>query len=154
MTNKNKLSRREAIKILGTATGASLLANIPAKWSRPEVTGSPLPAFAQTSGNRFIASCADFNDPPHDVLLNTFAHVIFTAVGPPNTNIPFNLTPVQLTITSSPQSVMSNSFGDVSLTTQVQFNGGESFPMITNQFSVPGVECGAATVNFFVTDLV
>ena len=47
--SQNKLSRREAIKILGTATGASLLANIPAKWSRPEVTGSQLPAFAQTS---------------------------------------------------------------------------------------------------------
>ena len=49
MTNQNKLSRREAIKILGAATGASLLANIPAKWSKPEVTGSQLPAFAQTS---------------------------------------------------------------------------------------------------------
>ena len=49
MTNQKKLSRREAIKVLGAATGASLLANIPAKWSRPEVTGSPLPAFAQTS---------------------------------------------------------------------------------------------------------
>jgi len=49
MTDQNKLSRREAIKILGAATGASLLANIPAKWSRPQVTGSPLPAFAQTS---------------------------------------------------------------------------------------------------------
>jgi len=49
MTNQNKLSRREAIKILGAATGASLLANIPAKWSKPEVTGSTLPAFAQTS---------------------------------------------------------------------------------------------------------
>ena len=50
MTNQKRLSRREAIKILGTATGASLLANLPAKWSKPEVTGSVLPAHAQTSG--------------------------------------------------------------------------------------------------------
>ena len=49
MTNQNKLSRREAIKVLGTAAGASLLANLPAKWSKPEVAGSVLPAFAQTS---------------------------------------------------------------------------------------------------------
>jgi len=154
MTDQNKLSRREAIKILGAATGASLLANLPSKWSKPEITGSQLPAFAQTSGPTFIAPCAYNNNPPQEVLLNTFAHVIFTAVGPPNTNIPFNLTPVQLTITSSPQSVMSNSLGGVSLTTQVQFNGGESFPTLTNQFSGPVAECGAATVNFFVTDLV
>jgi len=49
MTNQNKLSRREAIKILGTATGASLLANLPAKWSKPELAGSFLPAHAQSS---------------------------------------------------------------------------------------------------------
>jgi len=49
MKEQTKLSRREAIKILGAATGASLLANIPAKWSKPELTGSNLPAFAQTS---------------------------------------------------------------------------------------------------------
>jgi len=50
MTETNKrLSRREAIKILGTTTGASLLANIPAKWSKPELTGASLPAHAQTS---------------------------------------------------------------------------------------------------------
>lgn len=49
MTNQKKISRREAIKLLGVATGASLLANLPAKWSRPEVTGSVLPAHAQTS---------------------------------------------------------------------------------------------------------
>jgi len=51
-TNK-KLSRREAIKIVGTVAGASLLANLPSKWSKPELTGASMPAHAQTS-------CSDF----------------------------------------------------------------------------------------------
>ena len=49
MTNKTKLNRRDAIKVLGAA-GASVLANIPAKWSKPELAGGNLPAHAQTSG--------------------------------------------------------------------------------------------------------
>ena len=48
MTEK-KLSRRDSIKILGTAIGASALANLPKKWSKPELTGSSLPVHAQTS---------------------------------------------------------------------------------------------------------
>ena len=55
-TNK-KLSRREAIKLLGTATGASLLANIPAKWSKPELTGGVLPAHAQISDEPLYFIC-------------------------------------------------------------------------------------------------
>ena len=49
MTPKKKITRREAIKILATATGVSLLANIPSKWSKPEISGGVLPAHAQTS---------------------------------------------------------------------------------------------------------
>src|SRR5687768_4936568 len=48
MANK-KLSRRDAIKLLGAATGATLLANLPSKWSTPELTQGVLPAHAQTS---------------------------------------------------------------------------------------------------------
>ena len=50
MTKQTKLSRREAIKLLGATAGASLLANIPSKWSKPELSGGSLPAHAQTSG--------------------------------------------------------------------------------------------------------
>jgi len=49
MTNQKKITRREAIKILGATAGASLLANIPAKWSTPQLTKGVLPAHAQTS---------------------------------------------------------------------------------------------------------
>ena len=48
MTPK-KLSRRDAIKLLGAATGATLLANLPSKWSKPELSSGVLPAHAQTS---------------------------------------------------------------------------------------------------------
>ena len=52
MTNKNNknINRRDAIKLLGAAAGASALANLPAKWSKPELAGGALPAHAQTSG--------------------------------------------------------------------------------------------------------
>jgi len=49
MTDQKKITRREAIKILGATAGASLLANIPTKWSKPELIGGVLPAHAQTS---------------------------------------------------------------------------------------------------------
>lgn len=44
-----KLSRRDAIKLLGAAAGATVLANLPSKWKTPELTSGVLPAHAQTS---------------------------------------------------------------------------------------------------------
>lgn len=44
-----KLSRRDAIKVLGAAAGASVLATLPTKWTKPEITTGVLPAHAQTS---------------------------------------------------------------------------------------------------------
>lgn len=49
MTQPKKLSRRDAIKLLGAAAGATLLANLPSKWSKPSLTSGVLPAHAQTS---------------------------------------------------------------------------------------------------------
>ena len=45
-----KLSRRDALKIIGVAAGAAVLANLPSKWSKPELATGVLPAHAQTSG--------------------------------------------------------------------------------------------------------
>lgn len=44
-----KISRRDAIKVLAAATGATFLANIPGKWGKPELASGVLPAHAQTS---------------------------------------------------------------------------------------------------------
>ncbi len=50
MPNTNtKITRRDAIKILGAAAGAGMLATLPTKWTKPQVTTGALPAHAQTS---------------------------------------------------------------------------------------------------------
>lgn len=46
---KKKLSRRDAFKILGATLGATVLANLPSKWSKPEVVSGVLPAHAQST---------------------------------------------------------------------------------------------------------
>ncbi|MCB2179597.1 twin-arginine translocation signal domain-containing protein [bacterium] len=46
---KQNLSRRDILKVLGAASGAAVLANLPAKWSSPELAVGVLPAHAQTS---------------------------------------------------------------------------------------------------------
>lgn len=73
-----KLSRRDAIKLLGVATGATLLANLPSKWSKPELVSGVLPAHAQTSciavfyevlsapGPLGVARSSNFQGPPPD----------------------------------------------------------------------------------------
>ena len=48
--NRNKISRRDAIKLLGAVAGATMLANLPSKWNTPELVRGSLPAHAQTSG--------------------------------------------------------------------------------------------------------
>jgi hypothetical protein len=51
MTNPTykKLSRRDALKILAAAAGATTLANLPPQWSKPGIAVGVLPAHAQTS---------------------------------------------------------------------------------------------------------
>jgi hypothetical protein len=44
-----KLTRRDALKVLGAAAGASALANLPSKWRTPVLTAGVLPAHAQSS---------------------------------------------------------------------------------------------------------
>lgn len=44
-----KLSRRDALKLLGAVAGATALANLPSEWSKPEVVRGVLPAHARTS---------------------------------------------------------------------------------------------------------
>ena len=51
---ENKLTRRDAMKLLGAVVGGAALANLPAKWRTPEVISGVLPAHAQGS----LAACA------------------------------------------------------------------------------------------------
>lgn len=56
-----KISRRDAMKILAVATGATALANIPSKWVKPGLDIGVLPAHAQTSGGHTVT--AGISDP-------------------------------------------------------------------------------------------
>ncbi len=53
-----RMSRRDAMKILGAAAGASVLAGLPSKWSKPELAAGALPAHAQTTGVSHTLKCA------------------------------------------------------------------------------------------------
>jgi hypothetical protein len=49
MTEK-KISRRDAMKLLGAAVGAAALSTLPSKWNTPELAAGVLPAHARQSG--------------------------------------------------------------------------------------------------------
>ena len=72
-----KISRRDAIKLLGAVTGATVLANLPSKWSTPELASGVLPAHAQTSSSLLsILSCGgDVNCQPLGVLTSSAATI-------------------------------------------------------------------------------
>ena len=46
-----KVSRRDAVKILAAAVGATALSNLPGKWTKPSLNVGILPAHALTSGH-------------------------------------------------------------------------------------------------------
>src|SRR5688500_16715747 len=46
---EKKISRRDALKLLGAAVGAAMMANLPRKWMKPESVAGVLPVHAQTS---------------------------------------------------------------------------------------------------------
>ena len=57
MTEK-KISRRDAMKILGVAVGAAALSTLPSKWNTPELVAGVLPAHARQSGGPIGPICA------------------------------------------------------------------------------------------------
>lgn len=54
--NRKQLSRREALKLLGAAVGAATLANLPNKWSTPQISAGVLPAHAQSTCTRIFSA--------------------------------------------------------------------------------------------------
>lgn len=71
-----KLSRRDAIKLLGAATGATLLANLPSKWSKPSLASGVLPAHAQTSLAIACGSGLSINTTNNSGTVNASASII------------------------------------------------------------------------------
>ena len=96
MTEK-KLTRRDAMKLLGAVVGGAALANLPAKWNTPEVISGVLPVHAQGS----IAACPSI---VRTVIVGTFAlgesYRYYAFVVGPITELEWSACPpVSLTIT-------------------------------------------------------
>lgn len=69
MTEQNKeLNRRDSIKLLGTAAGATVLMNLPSKWSTPSVQSGVLPVHAQSSCVALQLEILESNTPPGTTL--------------------------------------------------------------------------------------
>ncbi len=79
-----KISRRDAIKLLGAAAGASLLANLPTKWTKPELATGVLPAHAQTSVTLPTVDTVAVGAP----LTSTFVEVAFVSPAPGRAPLP------------------------------------------------------------------
>ena len=57
-TSTKKISRRDAMKILAVVAGASALASVPSKWTKPGLDIGVLPVHAATSGGHTLAAGA------------------------------------------------------------------------------------------------
>ena len=158
MTDQKKISRREAIKLLGAAAGASVLANLPSKWSKPELTGGVLPAHAQVSNLGLAIIDCDFTldintgiwsstpyivstvDPPLPLPFLVGAQYTFTFV---NTHFTVPLTDPQ-----SPNPFIGNWTIDSSTGTTVYVNSGNTLAAGGPMAPDAGQTSGSVTVRW------
>ncbi len=126
----HKLSRRDALKILGAAAGASVLANLPSKWTKPELATGVLPAHAQTSGTHTVT--AGISDPQ----ANFCQDLISTAtITPPTSGIPLHYVITRSnssTLLTSPAALTGTIPTDVSGTATLTITVDINFPSVFN----------------------
>lgn len=152
MTNQtpHKLSRRDALKILGAVAGASVLANIPSKWTKPELAAGVLPAHAQTSvGHTILAAASGLDNG------NFCQPQLFTAtITPPTPGIPLHyvITPNTSGTITSPAltgNINTDASGSATLTIIISgnFNVGDTI-MATWSFvnASDGIGSSSATI--------
>jgi hypothetical protein len=154
--NTSKLSRRDALKLLGAAAGASVLANLPSEWSTPQLTAGVLPAHAQTSvpeppPQQYTLVCEDplvLGGP------NGSFEVFFTGrVIPDHSGIPlsYSLELVNFSLLASPPnpSVPSPVFteigGEAHLTVKLNATGGPGLVRVTWGFANPSDGSGTCS---------
>lgn len=83
MTEK-KLSRRDALKILGAAIGGVALSTIPPKWSKPALAASQLPGHARQSTHTAISGTCGPDEaliPIGNGISRTFSLTLSPAIG-------------------------------------------------------------------------
>jgi hypothetical protein len=112
-----KVSRRDAVKILAAAVGATALSNLPGKWTKPSLNVGILPAHALTSGHTLTVGA----DQIDNFCLST-ALVSTVTISPADPGILMKYTIIpdpSITISSPPSltgTALTNSSGVASLT--------------------------------------
>ena len=147
-----KISRRDAIKALAAVAGATALANIPSKWTKPSLNVGVLPAHAQTSVVHHTVT-AGISDPTANFCNSLKSTAVIT---PPSSGIPLNyvLTTSGSVAISSPAltgTVATDGTGTATLTIIVDkskpFNKGDTIT-ITWSFKNPSDGSGSSAQVF------
>jgi hypothetical protein len=95
MDNKpsKEISRRDAMKVLAAVAGAAALANLPSKWSTPELATGVLPAHAQTSNPLPLYSLAAGADEPESNFCQDLTSTVTITPPASGINLRYVITP-------------------------------------------------------------
>lgn len=144
-----KLSRRDALKVLIAATGAAALANVPDRWIKPDMNVGVLPAHAQTStGPHTIAAGPSDSDADFCQLLTSTA-----TITPPDSGIFLRYTITSNVFYDPPSSptgtIATDNTGSVSLS--IGATPGPALPQNVSvlwEFANPADGTGSSTQSF------
>jgi hypothetical protein len=153
-----QISRRDAMKLLGAAAGASALANLPGKWHTPELTAGVLPAHAQTSvGARVIKSCvpistgpisADGPSPSMDPPVFTLTSEVQISPGDTGVSMHYKNVLTNLTSPDPLEGDVPTTLGLASVTFHVTPSGGVASAVVTWTFTSLADGTGSCDVHF------
>lgn len=157
-----RLSRRDALKLIGAATGAAVLANLPSKWTKPELVNGVLPAHAQTSGFSIIG-CLVITALPQCTSPNNLVLSAQVQISPPTPGIsmhyrisksgtPFSpVDPVEgdvltnnsgIAIVNTPNTGNTNTFPVTTLDFVWSFTGLPGGPTCSHSYMIDNSNCG------------
>jgi len=152
-SGQNKISRRDAIKILAAAIGAATVANLPPEWSKPDLEVGVLPAHAQTSTSLLAGPDTDTGECHSDVTSVVSISPVSSGIpmhyeivesGGPTVTSPASLTGTVLTnasgIASLDISISSIYLGTVTVTWSFE-NPTDGTGSDSQVFSAPDAPC-------------
>jgi hypothetical protein len=153
MANKpvKELSRRDALKLLGAAAGASVLANLPSKWSTPELTAGVLPAHAQTSA-LYSLSCDELFTTRGETLVINSVVRIFPADPGIQMHYVIDLTNLAIDVGLLTGDVATDGAGTATVSFGVNFVGGPATVMVTWSFVNPSDGTGSCFETLELSD--
>ena len=147
MTDKpsKQLSRRDALKLLGAAAGASVLANLPSKWSTPRSVAGVLPAHAQTSFDLHSLDCFLLEFTGLEVGVQVTSHTI---IAPPDAGISmhYRIIPTDLDVSIGLEGdVLTDGTGQALVTFVVSNFGAAPWVIVNWTFTNDAVSKGSCS---------